>query len=203
MKKELEALLADPSKRRALLAAASGKGASAWGGVRASSAAADGARDGARGRCGGLRAAGRALSGHRRLLGQGRIRAVRGQCLRASEIRYKDCDSDGSSSRAEPDRLLGWRPDGVLLPRDRQADLGAGLCEPLNLLIDLARGSIFLALLVHRPRGAGAGDAEAGGGSSCGRARSRRRPGGPAGGSTSRPGTLCRSWRLSRAITWR
>jgi len=86
---------------------------------------------------------------------KGWIRAVRGHLNDPGEIRYKEGDAERFVIRAHsPDRLLAFASDGrcYLIPIDRLPS-GRGMGEPLNLLIDLAKGVEIVELRVHRPDG--------------------------------------------------
>ncbi len=151
-KRELEALLASPAKRRAHLAAAMRAGAATWG------AGELGRRRTELGTAPVVDATAFELPVERLPVtvicsAKGWIRASRGQITDAAEIKYKDGDGERFVTPATTaDKLLAVASDGrcYLIGIDKLPS-GRGLGEPLNLLIDMAKGIELVDLLVHRP----------------------------------------------------
>jgi topoisomerase IV subunit A len=86
---------------------------------------------------------------------KGWIRAMRGHVTDTAEIKYKDGDSERFVMQAtSADKLLAVASDGrcYLIGIDKLPS-ARGLGEPLNLLIDMAKGAELVDLLVHRPDG--------------------------------------------------
>jgi topoisomerase-4 subunit A len=153
-KKELEALLADPEKRRAHLAAAMRAGALTWGSGEL------GRRRTELGVAPVVDMAALELPVERYPVtvissAKGWIRAMRGHVADTGEIKYKDGDAERFVIQAQSaDKLLAVASDGrcYLVGIDKLPS-GRGLGEPLTLLIDLAKGVELVDLLVHRPDG--------------------------------------------------
>jgi topoisomerase IV subunit A len=153
-KKELETLLASPARRRAHLAAAMHAGAETWG------AGELGRRRTELGQAPVLDAAAFELPVERLPVtvissAKGWIRAMRGHVTDTAEIKYKDGDSERFVMDAtSADKLLAVATDGrcYLIGIDKLPS-ARGLGEPLNLLIDMAKGAELVDLLVHRPDG--------------------------------------------------
>jgi len=153
-KKELESLLADPARRRARLAADMRAGALTWGEGEL------GRRRTDLGTAPTVDAAALELPVERYPVtvicsSKGWIRAMRGHQADAGEIKYKDGDAERFVLPASSaDKLLAIASDGrcYLIGIDKLPS-GRGLGEPLNLLIDLAKGVDLVDLVVHRPDG--------------------------------------------------
>ncbi len=85
----------------------------------------------------------------------GWVRVLRGHIEDASELKYKDGDSEKFVIRAQTtDKLILITSDGrgYLLPIDRLPG-GRGQGEPLSLQVDLAKGAHALYLAAHRGDG--------------------------------------------------
>jgi topoisomerase-4 subunit A len=153
-RRELAALLADPAKRRATLAAAMRDGAETWGQGQL------GPRRTELGAAPVLDPALMELPVERYPVtvfcsAKGWVRTVRGHQGDTSEAKYKDGDAERFVIPAQSsDRLLAVATDGrcYLVPVEKLPS-GRGQGEPLSILIDLARGVDLLTLLVHRPDG--------------------------------------------------
>jgi topoisomerase-4 subunit A len=153
-KKELEALLGDPAKRRAHLATAMRQAAETWGTGEL------GLRRTELGSAPVLDATALELPVERFPVTvicseKGWIRAQRGHVADPSEIKYKDGDGERLVIPASSaDKLLAVASDGrcYLIAIDKLPS-GRGLGEPLSLLVELGKGVELTALLVHRPEG--------------------------------------------------
>jgi topoisomerase IV subunit A len=153
-KKELETLLASPARRRAHLAAAMHAGAETWGagelGRRRTELGAAPIVDATAFELPVERLPVTVISS-----AKGWIRAMRGHVTDTAEIKYKDGDSERFVMHAtSADKLLAVASDGrcYLIGIDKLPS-ARGLGEPLNLLIDMAKGAELVDLLVHRPDG--------------------------------------------------
>ncbi len=153
-RRDLAALLADPEKRRAVLARAMHEGAETWG------AGPLGPRRTELGSAPALDPALMELPVERYPVtvfcsAKGWIRTVRGHQAETGEVKYKDGDGERFVIRAESsDRLLAIASDGrcYLVPVEKLPS-GRGQGEPLGILIDLAKGVDLLELLIHRADG--------------------------------------------------